>query len=196
MRDLDVRRALHNSLGQGITSSDDTLVVDELGLCGSVRVDVAVVNGILSGYELKSERDSIRRLPQQAEVYSRVLDHAVLVAAERHIPAARKLIPRWWGITSAVWSDDGSLDLRTIRQPKMNPRIDPYSLAQLLWRDEVLEELTIRGLAAGYRSKPRIELWNRVADTVGLDELRQIVRDRLRQRPRWRVAPSRSADGV
>ena len=35
--------------------------VEELGVCrGRVRVDVAVVNGTLHGYEIKSDRDSLR----------------------------------------------------------------------------------------------------------------------------------------
>lgn len=188
MRDLDVRSALHLSLERQIHGQRDTLVVDELGLCGEVRVDVAVVNGVLAGYELKSERDTTRRLPRQAEIYSQVLDHATLVAADRHVAHARKIIPRWWGITVAKTKSDG-LELCMLREPKMNPKVDPNSLVQLLWRDEVLDELASRDLAAGFRSKPRLELWRRLAGAVELDELRSVVRDRLRQRSAWRVAP-------
>jgi hypothetical protein len=46
---------------------------------GQVFVDVAVINGEIHGYELKSERDTLERLPRQVEVYSAVLGRATLV---------------------------------------------------------------------------------------------------------------------
>ncbi|WP_197480754.1 sce7726 family protein [Rhodococcus sp. EPR-157] len=67
-------------------------------------MDVAVVNGALSGFELKSARDTLRRLPKQIEIYSRVLDHAVLVVADNHLDSAMSLVPDWWGVVSAQGS--------------------------------------------------------------------------------------------
>ena len=44
----------------------DTIVLDELGLChGDVRIDVASVNGELSGYEIKRHADTLARRPKQ-----------------------------------------------------------------------------------------------------------------------------------
>jgi hypothetical protein len=49
-------------------------MLDEFGLeHGEVRVDVAVINGELHGYEIKSERDTLERLPRQVKAYSAVL---------------------------------------------------------------------------------------------------------------------------
>ena len=48
-RDVDVRSLLKQYLQA--SEARDTLLIDELGLCqGDVRVDVAAVNGELSGY--------------------------------------------------------------------------------------------------------------------------------------------------
>jgi hypothetical protein len=60
MREIDVRRALYKSEIRRIVESDPTsLVVDELGVMeGKYRVDVAVINGRLHGYEIKSFRQS------------------------------------------------------------------------------------------------------------------------------------------
>lgn len=53
-RDGDVRTLLKRHLIE-IHSSTPTRILDELGLCeGDVRVDVATVNGELSGFEIKS----------------------------------------------------------------------------------------------------------------------------------------------
>ncbi len=60
--DSDIRAVLRSRLFLKHPDEADTVVIEELGLCrGQVRVDVAVVNGLLHGYEIKSDRDSLRR---------------------------------------------------------------------------------------------------------------------------------------
>lgn len=186
MRDRDVRSALHEQLlVQHAADLDSTRFVDELGLCGEVRVDVAVVNAALSGFELKSASDTLRRLPAQIDVYSRVLDYCTLVVAENHLEHAKAAILPWWGCTVAAW-DGTKVSLSEETRAEMNPSIDGYSLAQLLWRDETLVALERVGAARGVRSKPRTVLWRRLADAVEIDELRVLVRDVLKCRQAWR----------
>lgn len=61
--DADIRSVLRSRLSFQHAAEADTVVIEELGLCrGQVRVDVSVVNGLLHGYEIKSDRDSLRRL--------------------------------------------------------------------------------------------------------------------------------------
>lgn len=186
VRDRDVRGALHQRLSlEHAAEVSETLFVDELGLCGHVRVDVAVVNGSLSGYELKSAKDNLRRLATQVEVYSRVLDNATLVVAQNHADHAKRFLPTWWGCIEASW-DGRHVTLTTVVEATENPNIDPFALAQLLWRDEALLALTERGRDGGMRSKPRIVIWERLASDLHLDELRRVVREQLKSRPRWR----------
>ncbi|BBB12513.1 sce7726 family protein [Sphingopyxis sp. FD7] len=55
-----------------------------LGTSGT-RADVAVLSDEeLIGLEIKTERDSLRRLPSQIEAYARYFDHVVIVAAPCH----------------------------------------------------------------------------------------------------------------
>lgn len=184
MRDADVRRALTDELTS--QASPDTLVVDELDLCGLTRVDVAVVNGHLMGYEIKGSTDSLRRLPGQVAAYSQVLDFAELVVAENHYDRALSLLPDWWGVRVASGTDQ--VCLAEIRPARMNDGVDPGALVQLLWREETLAELAARGLARGFRSRPRWILWERLATEVPLDELKTVVRTRLKGRTDWRAA--------
>ena len=97
--DTDIRAALRNKLTSTYGNHPETVVLDELGVCrGEVRVDVAVVNGKIHGYEIKSDRDSLRRLAGQVELYGKVLDQATLVVGERHFDAAAAMLPEWWGL--------------------------------------------------------------------------------------------------
>ncbi|WP_283807951.1 DUF2130 domain-containing protein [Bradyrhizobium macuxiense] len=59
-RDRDVRQALHRKVLKERHGDADTLVLDELGLRhGTCRVDIAVVNGYLHDYEIKSDADTL-----------------------------------------------------------------------------------------------------------------------------------------
>ena len=93
--DSDIRAVLRSRLFLKHPDEADTVVIEELGLCrGQVRVDVAVVNGLLHGYEIKSDRDSLCRLGVQVEVYGKVFDQATLVVGDRHMVNQIQRIPQ------------------------------------------------------------------------------------------------------
>lgn len=184
MRDHDVREQLNRDLREW-HPEQGTLFVDELDLSGLVRVDVAAVNGFIWGYEIKSEHDTLRRLPTQVEVYSQVLDYAALVVAERHHDHAIGLLPDWWEVV-VITGDAHSIVLDVVRCGTQNSGVEALQIAQLLWRDEVLAELTRRGLDRGVRSKPRRALWQRLVESLELADLQQVVRTRLKARRGWR----------
>jgi hypothetical protein len=198
VRDVDIRRCLDAHVHRVHEREEDVLILHELGLSqGTARVDLAVVNGTIHGYEIKSQADSLDRLPAQLSVYGRALDYATLVVSPNHLARAKRMVPRWWGIWLAAASPLG-LALTEIRSASQNPRQDKRALVELLWRDEALRELEGRGLAKGLRSKPRSFLWDRLAMALSIDELRIVVRDCLKLRGvSWRPAyvPLASSDG-
>lgn len=184
MREIDIRRALLAKMQEMHRDESDTLIREEMGLCqGFARVDIAVVNGTIHGYEIKSEQDNLARLSGQAEIYNRALDFVTIVAARIHSDQIRQeqAVPSWWGIWNAA-RDGDLVRLETLREPSKNPHVDPYALAQLLWRDEALQALADNGLATGMRSKPREVLWRRLASELPIEELGRVVRDRLKHR--------------
>lgn len=187
MRDADVRAALHVLLRhEHAHELHATRFLNELDLCGLVRVDVAVINGEFAGYELKSERDTLARLPLQVSVYSRVLDRATLVVATTHFDRARTVVPDWWGIIVAR-AERGVTELQWFRRPQRNPDIRAEALVQLLWRDEVLAELAARGLDRGIRRANRCVLWAHLTTNVPISQLQVLVRERLKHRAGWRA---------
>lgn len=71
--DRDIRNSLRHMVLQAHADDSATVIVEELGILqGSSFVDVAVVNGTCSAYEIKSVHDSLVRLPGQVESYSKV----------------------------------------------------------------------------------------------------------------------------
>jgi hypothetical protein len=79
--DSDIRKLLLSHLSSQ-DEDNPSLVVEELGLNqGDARIDVAVVNGHLHGYEIKSDRDSLRRFHRQERVNYR--------AGRKHLPVVQ-----------------------------------------------------------------------------------------------------------
>ena len=103
LKDLDIRTALHATEINRLCAADpSSRVVDELGIFeGACRMDVAVINGELHGYEIKSALDTLDRLPSQQSYYNQVFDRITLVADGCHIKKAMEIVPPSWGLIVA-----------------------------------------------------------------------------------------------
>jgi hypothetical protein len=197
LNDQCIRAALKHDLFARYSTDSKTLVLEELGLKhGSARVDIAVINGFLDGIEIKSDRDTLERLPGQIRVYNSVLDHITLVTGRRHLNEAVLMVPEWWGIqvVEAISSED--VLFSTIRQPRDNPALDILAVTKLLWRDEALSLLQDIGRADGFRYKPRATIYAHLVQVADPLWLCAMVRQQLRSRTNWRSdSPQTSCDG-
>jgi hypothetical protein len=195
MKDCDIRGALWAHLDALHASDPDAVLLDELGVCeGRCRVDLAVVGDSLSGFEIKSDQDTLARLEEQQRLYSKVFDYVTIVAHGAHLARVIERVPDWWGVTQAIGIGSTSVAFIERRPAQKNPKPDPLAIAQLLWREEVIAVLERRGIDRGVRTKPRRQAWKRAASAIPLPELAAEVRDALKRRS-WRpLAPVRRAD--
>src|SRR5262245_15015533 len=116
LRDTDIRPALRRFVEPADES--DTVVLEELGIGKhAVRVDMAVVNGSMHAYEIKSDFDTLRRLSVQAEHYGKCFELVTLVVGPRHLKLARALVPKWWGLVLAS-AHPGEIRFVVARKPK------------------------------------------------------------------------------
>lgn len=187
LRDGDIRRAAYRKLLRHAEACDDTLIIDELGLGhGACRVDIAVINGHIRGLEIKAEADTLVRLPRQIEAYGSVVDKATLIVAERHLRAAKEILPDWWGVIVAARSKSGAVTFQRVRGEHINRGTDPMMIARLLWRDEVVAMLRSRGESERALRAPRTELYRLLTRSVSVRTLSRLVRDTLKAREGWR----------
>jgi hypothetical protein len=135
----------------------------------------------MHGYELKSDRDTLKLLRGQVDSYSAVFDLVTLVVGEHHLLAAIDLIPGWWGVKLARVGSDG-LFLRDLKLPTANPAPDPISVARLLWREEALKVLEEVESRKSNRSKSRDWIYAELAALMAFDLLRESVRRSLKSR--------------
>ncbi|MBZ9715554.1 sce7726 family protein [Deinococcus multiflagellatus] len=180
MKDADIRPVLQRHVEQRYGTRPDTEIVNEFGVRhGTNRIDLAVVNGVMRGYEIKSAKDTLERLPAQSAMYATVFDYLTLVASPKHIEPALPMLPDWWGIVRADPAPPKAktaVRLTPVRRAKRNPAVDPEALVALLWRDEAYDALAARGLAAEFKHATRPVLWQALLDELSLKELQAVVR--------------------
>ena len=190
MLDIDVRDAVKRKVIKQHIDDPTTLVVEELGLdYGRNRIDIAVVNGELHGYELKSDSDNLLRLPAQVSAYSAVMDKVTLVVGEKHAKDAIPIIPDWWGVKIATMGNNGIVKLSTERRNKKNQTINCNELLKLIWKDELLHLLSQK-IEVNWRIKKMMkdDLHQIVIDNFSNKEIKYEVRKALKSRTAWRVA--------
>jgi hypothetical protein len=196
MKDRDIRRNFHRKALRHHHANKDTLVIDELGLRhGTCRADIAVINGHIHGFEIKSDEDSLCRLEDQVDVYGAVFDYSTIVTTTRHLRQALGLIPGWWGIIICSQGCRGGINFDSRRQAGRNPEVDPVSVAELLWRDEAREILLQTGLPGKLVRERRSLLYELLTKSLPLDELRKSVRTCLKSRKNWRHHAQPAPDG-
>lgn len=184
--DPDIRSALLRRLKAGHDAVPTRLIEEFWIPVSHERADVVEVNGLLSGFEIKSARDGLARLPRQVAAFNAVFDRMSLVCDSRHLSGAAALVPSWWGVIlveargEAIW-------LQALREPGANPDPDPEARLRLLWKGELAAALTAGGLPCANQN--RAQMRSTLAERVTADEIARIVRSALLSRPldarRW-----------
>lgn len=181
----EIRRKILSTVLREDLRDEDTFVIEELGIgYGRSRIDIAVLNGKFIGYEIKSARDSLRRLPQQVTTFGAAFDEIVIVAATKHISSVLENVPRWWGIVEYSETAESTCS-KMIRESKPNPSPNNAVLGELLWKDEALSALKQKGRKPDPRTR-RGELIQALTEIVSRRELLSIVRCCLKSRAEWR----------
>ncbi len=192
-RDSDIRMVLLPALRERFSDNEEDLIFEEFR-CVRSRIDVAVINGALHGYEIKSDSDNLFRLPTQIEDYSAVFDFVTLVCGKSLLSTAQEIVPRWWGVSVAAF-EDGAMHLAPIRAPKQNPRQKREALAQLLWKPEALHCLRIAGETTITSRHSAEQVKKEVARKLDTRTLADAVRHAIKERGVFESAMLSTQDG-
>jgi hypothetical protein len=145
LRDGDIRWPLQAWLEQKYGHDGSSGIIHELEIPRpSGRVDLAVINGEMVGFEIKSDADTLCRLPRQTASFCAVFNKMYFVTTNTHLREARAKIPRWWGLLIARKEDD-FVSFRSLRKSKLNKNVSNASLVSLLSRDELITFIKING---------------------------------------------------
>jgi hypothetical protein len=188
LRDPEIRKELRRRLTNQYGGDRDVVIVDEFTLPGA-RIDLAVINGRLMGYEIKSAADNLDRLKLQVPAYGAIFDEVTVLASECHLNELLAHVPAWWGVMLPV-AHRNRIVMRRVRSGTLNLRRKPEQLARLLRRNEAAEALRHRGLHHGLSRASAAQVLQRVHSTLTLDEIADAVRAAIKRRPPRPELPS------
>lgn len=140
------------------------------------RADLVLIGERMDGFEIKTDRDTLHRLPRQASAYGRVFDRCTAVVASKHLERVAEMVPGWWGITTVA--ENGSMSFAQVRAAQPNPQVDAETLVRLLWRDEARAAVLDLGRAPPDGAS-RSSLWRELVQVLPLPQLRDVVRRAL-----------------
>lgn len=176
IKDIDIRIILRQTLSTDFKEYPDTVIIDEFGIkFREVIADVAVFNGTTHGYEIKSEVDSLKRLPNQMEYYSKIFEYVTVVIARNHLNGVLKIIPNWVGIMIVERSrSDYELRVKRLRKSRKNTNLDKGYLLDLLNREE-LTDLSKENNIKGTRSLPIYQVRDNLSELLSISTIKEAV---------------------
>lgn len=156
---------------------------------GKARLDLLVTKPgqpLLSGIEIKSDCDSLSRLPDQVKYFGYVCTHMTLVVGQKLLASALKQVPDWWGVVLVAKNPDGSISVQQIRSPSENPKVKAMWVARMLWGMELRELLKALGASRGTSALPRNKLAEKLREVIPLSNLIGLVTQTMANRVDWR----------
>ena len=185
-----IRRALHAKCLRNPRLNPDTIVIEELGLAHArCRIDIAVIDRCIHGYEIKSSLDTLLRLPQQLRYYSMTLQKMTLVVGTKHLRPLLTMLPSWAGLLQVQTGPRGGISFDRVQPSRANPNFDPFMFLHLLWRREAEEALRALGESPGSGRSTRKELYGQLVQALSTAELIQLIKRVMKHRANWRALP-------
>lgn len=149
---------------------DDYVLVNELQFAdGKRRADLVEVNGCMNVFEIKSDLDSLDRLPEQIQDYKNCFDTITIVTTERHFHNIRDMLPKNVGIF--LVREDG---IAQIRKAYSYRSFNKYALASFIQNDDLntlIKHLEVKGYSRMTITQKRLF----VSKMLPQDELRHFA---------------------
>jgi hypothetical protein len=161
---------------------NDAVLINEMVYANwSRRADLAVANGHLHAFEIKSDFDSLRRLEGQIAIYLQRFDKLTVVVAPKYLTSVLEMTPPQVAIWCAL-EDGAGVKIKVVRVGRRARVENRDVLIDYLLREELYGFLTAQGFKVR-RSDSRSSLVN-LARTQPLSKLRAYVLYALKERYR------------
>lgn len=185
MLEAEIKKTLEQYLSRKGPLTQGSRILEEVSVSGgAARADLVNVSE-LHCYEIKSEKDSLKRLVSQGSKYMRVFNHVTLVTAKRHLEQALEIIPLSWGII--LIPDRKGAEFIEWRKADRNNKQEHTHVSSLLAKEECLNVLSLLGLEKGKKSQSLYQLQLFIAENFSLNQITDMVKSALEMRRDFRA---------
>ena len=123
------KNELLNAFLKNQLCTKDTVVINEFGVGGSIA-DVVMFNGLSKAFEIKSERDSDRRLHSQMSDYQQLFEECYIVVPEESYRKYIEVVEEKVGVLVLSHTSRGSISLSVERNAEKNEYVNVDILMQ------------------------------------------------------------------
>lgn len=140
----NIREKLHQWVNESFSLSEHDILINELGFYNkdplstvdnAFRADLVLATNRLVGFEIKSEKDTLKRWTAQMLAYSNVFDEVWLCVHSKHIEKSIQVTPKHIGILMI----DSFGSIAIVRSSTQHKKNNIYDLSSMLWKDELIE---------------------------------------------------------
>lgn len=184
---IEIRESLKIWVNDKFALKENDILIDELGFFNrdkdstvdnSFRADLVLANGRLVGFEIKSEKDTLKRWEAQKVAYTNVFDEVWLCTHSKHLEKALQSTPNHIGVILV----DNFKSLAVVRKSKKNHGMNNiYDLTGLLWREEINELAKLYDIKIKSRATKR-EARDILAKELSLEEVRDFTLHKIKVR--------------
>ena len=186
LRDIDIRKEF---ILRNLEFFKSTTFVNEMGVNSKSIVDVAALDfqkNVFYGFEIKSEVDSLKRLPKQLSVYSTFFNVVYVVAHHKHTDAVLKFFEAN-PFTNTMGLIEVSDDLQFTEIRKASYKQSRFdSFIRNLDAEELESLCESKGLYNGWESKSL--LVDKVKRNVNMNEIYEHMYNKVK-RYYYKVCP-------
>lgn len=145
LNELKIKLALIDQLIE-LGMLDDAVLINEMVIANwSRRADVAVANGKLFAYEIKSDFDTLKRLDGQITAYLSQFDRVTVVTTPKFSQAVIEQMPKEVEVWETSTTND-EIKFKVVRKGKTKLISNKNKLAGFLTKSEIVSALKAQGL--------------------------------------------------
>lgn len=145
---------------------------------GTNKADCVILNGLSTCYEIKTELDNLKRLPEQLDSYTNLFDQVYVVAAKSHLEKIKLIIPENVGIIELTEKNKlNEIKPASVIDAEISPKLMISSMRMLEYKymAEKISGMTI--------DLPNMEVYSFCLDifkNTDSQTLRKVFRDSLK----------------
>lgn len=148
--EADIKKLILNKEAVFGDLGESAIVFEKAIMRGNTIMDCMILSerqGVI-GVEIKTERDTTRRLNKQLKDYEKVCDYVYVLCHDSHVLEVEKILQRYHkhvGILSYIAFKDEPM-IGEYKKPKVSPLKDTEKTLDILWKTDIVNIL------GGFRS--------------------------------------------
>ncbi|EAM1086326.1 ABC transporter [Salmonella enterica] len=179
LREQEVKVALIEWLYKKGMLSDATIINEMVVANWSRRADLAIANGSLQAFEIKSDFDSLKRLDGQLKIFKSSFEKVTIVCAPKFTSEVSKRVSSDVGVVE-FQSNNSGVRFKIIQKGRVCSRLNKFIYLGFLLKSELKDLLNQHGIT--FSNELHRDCLEVLASKLSLNKIREFVITSIKNR--------------